>query len=315
MLGIIFPGQGSQHPGMGKMYYENFKIAQETFEEASDTLNIDFKKLCFEGPEADLQLTINTQPCLLLVSTAMWRTIRPIIEGKKLFGAGHSLGEYSALVAANILPFGDAIKAVRKRGEFMQKAVPEGVGAMAAILSLENDQVETICRVVSLETGEVLEPANFNSPGQVVVSGSKKAVDWLKDTFKPETLGIKRLKMIPLKVSAPFHCSLMKQAEDNMEPVIRGMKFSSWKFPVIQNKTARVPQDLDELQQNLISQISSPVKWAQSVTYLREKGVQNVIEVGPGQVLNGLVKKIDSEFFKTFNIQSLEDINKLESLT
>lgn len=310
MRGIVFPGQGSQHPGMGKLYYDNFRAAQYTFEEASDALKIDFKKICFEGTESELQQTINTQPCLLLVSTAMWNSVKQIIGGKVL-SAGHSLGEYSALVAAGVISFADAMRAVRKRGEFMQKAVPEGVGAMAAVLGLENEQVEQICENVSASTGEVLEPANYNSPGQVVVSGSAKAVAWLKDSFKPESMGIKRLKMIPLKVSAPFHCSLMRTAEENMTPVIQGMKFSQWTFPVIQNKTARIPEDLTELQYNLISQISSPVKWAQSVSYLKDEGVRQIIEVGSGQVLSGLVKKIDSEFV-TFNIQTLDDINQLE---
>lgn len=309
---LVFPGQGSQHPGMGKLFYENFKEAKMTFEEASDILKIDFKHLCFEGSESELQLTSNTQPCLLLVSTAMWRSLHNLFSNITNI-AGHSLGEYSALVAASALLFSEALDAVRKRGEFMQLAVPQGQGAMAAVLGLENSEVEKLCLWATKKSGKVVEPANYNAPGQVVISGEKAGIDWLKENLNPNEVGISRTpKLIPLKVSAPFHCSLMKPAEEKMASVILNMKISNPQFTIIQNKTAREPKDIKELTQNLISQITSSVKWAQSVTYLKEKGVTHIIEMGPGTVLTSLVKKIDSSALKTFNIQSLDDLRNLE---
>lgn len=314
MWGAIFSGQGSQHVGMGKFFYENFSTAKNLFEEASDTLKINFKTLCFEGPESDLTLTENTQPALLLVSTIMFRCLSENSNFKPNLGAGHSLGEYSALVASGVLSFSEALKAVRTRGLAMQSACPVGQGGMAAVLGLEDQDVIQICNWVESESGFTpLKAANFNSPGQVVISGNQKAIDWLKANYSPDKSGVgKRLKMIPLNVSAPFHSPMMKPAQEKMEQVLSSLHFATPKFQIVQNTTARETENIDVLRKELIEQVSAPVKWAQSVSRIKELGVKKLIEFGPGKVLTGLVKKIDSEYFTTFNIQSLDEFKALE---
>ncbi len=314
MLGLIFPGQGSQYVGMGKVFYENFKAVQETFEEGSDALNLDLKKLLFDGPDSELKLTHNTQPAILLVSVALDRITKDLFKSQNKLCAGHSLGEYSALVSNGVLSFTDAIKTVRVRGEQMQKAVPAGKGAMIAVLGCENENVEKICRWVQEQTKKVLEPANYNAPGQVVISGDAEAAGWLTTNWKTSALASEiKAKFIPLNVSAPFHCSMMMPAQKEMTPVLNGLKYSSAQFPIIQNVTAQETTDANEIQKNLIAQISAPVKWVQSVIRLKELGVTRCIEVGPGKVLAGLVKKIDSSSLSTFNIETLEDYKKLET--
>ncbi|MES2768122.1 MAG: ACP S-malonyltransferase [Bdellovibrionota bacterium] len=314
MLGLIFPGQGSQFVGMGKVFYENFKDVKHTFDEGSDALQINLKKLLFDGPDSDLKLTHNTQPAILLVSVALDRILKDILKEKKKICAGHSLGEYSALVSNGVLDFAEAIKTVRIRGELMQKAVPPGEGAMIAVLGCENENVEKICQWVQKESKEILEPANYNAPGQVVISGSAKAGEWLMANWKTSELATQiKAKFIPLNVSAPFHCSMMMPAQLEMTPVISKLKYSLAKFPVVQNVTAMPTSEANEIQKNLISQISAPVKWVQSVIKLRELGVTRCIEVGPGKVLSGLVKKIDSEALSTLNIETIEDFKKLEA--
>lgn len=314
MLGLIFPGQGSQFVGMGKVFYENFKSVQETFEEGSDALNIDLKKLLFDGPDSELKLTHNTQPAILLVSVALDRILKDITKNHKKLCAGHSLGEYSALVSNGVLNFSDAIKTVRIRGEQMQKAVPQGKGAMLAVLGCENENVIKICNWVQDQTKKVLEPANFNAPGQVVISGDAQAAEWLLANFKTSALASEiKAKFIPLNVSAPFHCSMMMPAQNEMTPVLTSLKYSPAQFAVIQNVTATETTDIKEIQKNLIAQISAPVKWVQSVIRLKELGVTRCIEVGPGKVLSGLVKKIDSGSLSTLNIETIEDFKKLES--
>lgn len=314
MWGAVFPGQGSQAVGMGKIFYENFPLARHLFEEASDTLNQDMKKLCFEGPDSDLALTENTQPALLLVSTVIFKVFKEAADFKPEAGAGHSLGEYSALVAAGVLQFNKALKAVRSRGQFMQSACPVGEGAMSAILGWENQDVEVLCAWVEQTSGITpLRPANYNAPGQVVISGSREAVEWLKTNYTPELSGIsKRLKMIPLNVSAPFHCPLMLPAEERMKDILESLEFQAPSFPIVQNTTAQESSNTQILKKEIIRQISSPVKWTQSVERLKSLGVSKLIEFGPGKVLAGLVKKIDSEHFETFNIQSLEDFKEVE---
>lgn len=314
MLGLIFPGQGSQFVGMGKVFYENFKTVQHTFEEGSDALNVDLKKLLFEGPDADLKLTHNTQPAILLVSVALDRILKDVVKSHSKVCAGHSLGEYSALVSNGTLNFSDAIRTVRTRGEQMQKAVPQGQGTMLAVLGCDNESVEKICAWVKKETGKVLEPANYNAPGQVVVSGNAQAGEWLLANYKGSAMASEiKAKFIPLNVSAPFHCSMMMPAQEAMTPVLTNLKYAKPQFSIIQNVTAEETRDTKEIQNNLIAQISAPVKWVQSVTKIKNMGVSRCIEVGPGKVLSGLVKKIDSEALSTFNIETIEDFKKLES--
>ncbi len=316
MFTLAFPGQGSQQPGMGRYLFENFKIAQETFEEGSEALKQDMKKLCFEGSEEDLALTENTQPALLLVSTATQRVLRNDFNVKAVAAAGHSIGEYAALVAADVIRFDEAMRAVRTRGQAMQSAVPVGQGGMVAVLGLEPEQVETLCSYVVKNSGfGPLSAANFNSPGQIVISGSQKAIAWLKDNFKPElifTEAPRRAKLIPLSVSAPFHCEMMKPAEDKMRLVLTAMEFKTAAFPIIQNFHAKAETEGSTLRENLIRQVSAPVRWTQSMEVLKSMNHSQVIECGAGKVLQGLLKKIDPEFFKVMTTTSLEDIKTIE---
>ncbi|WP_413944763.1 ACP S-malonyltransferase [Bdellovibrio sp. HCB-162] len=316
MFTLAFPGQGSQQPGMGRFLFDNFKVAQEIFEEGSEALKQDMKKLCFEGSEADLALTENTQPALLLVSTATQKVLRHDFGVKAVAAAGHSIGEYAALVAADVIRFDEAMRAVRTRGQAMQSAVPVGQGGMVAVLGLEPDQVETLCSYVVKNSGfGPLSPANFNSPGQIVISGSQKAISWLKDNFKPEVIfteAPKRAKLIPLTVSAPFHCEMMKPAEDKMRMVLTAMEFKTAAFPIIQNFHAKAETESSILRENLIRQASAPVRWTQSMEVLKAMGHANVIECGAGKVLQGLLKKIDGDFFKVMTTTSMEDIKTIE---
>lgn len=319
MWAALFPGQGSQHVGMGKDLFENFKTAQLLFEEASDTLSVNFKTLCFEGPESDLALTENTQPALLLVSTICARVLKQNTDVRWQYTAGHSVGEYAAVVDAGVLSFADALLAVKERGKAMQSAVPVGEGAMLAVMGLSNEQVEQLCRWAVDHSGLApMEPANFNSPGQVVISGSAKLATWVRENATSEVCNeifnepIKRMKLIPLKVSAPFHCSMMKPAEEKMAVILGGMEFRDAEIPIVQNVPALAISKAEEIRQNLVQQVTAPVKWTQCVHQLVEKGVQNVIELGAGKVLSGLVKKIDNERLTTFNMQNHEDIKSFE---
>ncbi|MNK08084.1 Malonyl CoA-acyl carrier protein transacylase [compost metagenome] len=316
MTTLLFPGQGSQTPGMGRFLFENFKLAQNIFEEGSEALKQDMKKLCFEGSEADLALTENTQPALLLVSTATQRVLRSEFGVKVSAAAGHSIGEYAALVAADVIRFDEAMRAVRTRGQAMQSAVPVGQGGMVAVLGLEPDQVDTLCQYAVKNSGfGPLSPANFNSPGQIVISGSQKTINWLKDNFKPENIWAeapKRAKLIPLVVSAPFHCEMMKPAEEQMRLVLTAMDFKQAAFPIVQNFNAQFETEGTQLRENLIRQVSAPVRWTQSMELLKSKNHSLCIECGAGKVLNGLLKKIDGEFFKVLNTTSMEDLKNIE---
>ncbi len=316
MWAALFPGQGSQHPGMGKFLYEEFKTAKQTFEEASDTLSIDFKKLCFDGSEADLALTENTQPCLLLVSTATYRVLNENFGFKPRAAAGHSIGEYAAVVASGALKFADGMKAVRTRGQAMQSAVPVGVGGMSAVMGLEPQQVFDLCAWAEKQSGDQpVSPANINAPGQIVISGKKSVIDWIAVNFKADMFpGSPRVKFIALKVSAPFHCALMKPAEEKMKDVLGGMEFKNAAFPVVQNFNAQAVTDGASLRSNLVAQVSAPVRWIECVQNLIGQGASNAIEVGGGKVISGLVKKIDAEKMKVFNVNSLEDLKALEGL-
>jgi [acyl-carrier-protein] S-malonyltransferase len=315
MTTLLFPGQGSQQPGMGQFLFNNFKVAKECFEEASEALSQDMKKLCFAGSEADLALTENTQPALLLVSTATQRVLKSEYHIKVSAGAGHSIGEYAALVAAKVINFPQAMKAVRSRGQAMQSAVPVGQGGMIAVLGLEPDQAKFLCEYVVKNSGfGPLSPANFNSPGQIVLSGSMKAIEWLKTNFKPEIFPEppKRAKLIPLNVSAPFHCEMMFPAEEKMRKILTAMKFSTPEFRIIQNFTANFEDDPEQLRENLIRQVSAPVRWTESMEVLKTQNLTKCIECGVGKVLSGLLKKIDGDSFKVLNTNSLEDLKLIE---
>lgn len=315
MFAALYPGQGSQSVGMGRYLVENFNVAKLLFEEASDILSLNFKKLCFDGPESDLALTINTQPALLLVSTASYLAFTTEAEFKPTAAAGHSIGEYAACVNSHALKFSNALKAVRQRGEAMQNAVPEGEGAMAAVMGLSPNQVKKLCKWAEENSNQSpLEPANYNAPGQIVISGKKTVLDWLitnfdKSIFDDEKKSgeeIGRVKFIPLKVSAPFHCSMMKPAELKMEKVLNNISFSNSNHPIVQNYSASETQDKQTLRKNLISQVSGAVRWIECTERLYKMGVRSAIEFGNGQVLKGLCKKIQSEM-EVLNLNSLED--------
>jgi [acyl-carrier-protein] S-malonyltransferase len=315
--GYIFPGQGSQAPGMGKYLYEQFQSAKETFEEASDATGLNLKKLCFEGSVQDLAQTEITQPALLTVSIATQRVIEEISALQPIAAAGHSVGEYAALVASGSLNFHEAVRAVKLRGKAMQTAVPVGEGGMIAVLGLDEIQVAALCEWTMNTSGlKPFEVANFNAPGQIVISGSKKALNWLEQNFKPEVLPgePKRAKLISLQVSAPFHCSMMKPAEKVMAAFLKEINFSKAQFPIVQNINAKAVTEGAELKLNIIEQISGAVRWIQCVENLEKNlGVCNLLELGHGRVLAGLVKKISPQL-RVLNFNSLEDIKTLESL-
>lgn len=314
MWGSVFPGQGSQQPGMGKFLVEEFQEAREVFEEASDSISYDLKKLCFEGSEADLALTENTQPALVTVSSALDRVLQTSFGFKPHAAAGHSVGEFSAMVSAQALAVGEAVAAVRKRGQYMQEAVPVGQGGMIAALGAPDEDIPKLCAWVEKESGFTpIEPANFNSPGQVVLSGSTKAIEWLQKNFNAEAAGlsVSKVKLIPLKVSAPFHCSMMKPAQEKMSLILKNMHFQEAKFPIVQNVHAHDETNPSILCDHLITQISHPVLWVQCVQKLKNLGVTRLVEVGTGQVLKGLVKKIASDV-PVYNVNSMEDLKNLE---
>ncbi len=317
MWGALFPGQGSQSVGMGKFLFENFKSAREHFEEASDVLGQDFKKLCFEGPEDALALTENTQPALLLASTAAFTVAHGMTGLSIVAGAGHSVGEYAALVASGALRFADGLRAVRLRGQAMQRAVPVGQGGMCAVLGLTDEQAAKLCTWVESESGErPLQPANFNAPGQVVISGSAKALAWLRANFNVDVIFAPdppaKARLIPLNVSAPFHGSLMQPAEEEMRVTLAGLPFSEAQWPIVQNFSATESTNPERLRQELVMQISGAVKWTQCIRRLHTLGARRAVEFGPGKVLSGLAKKIDSGSVATLNINSLEDLKNFE---
>ena len=315
MIHLVFPGQGSQQPQMGRFLFDNFTLAKDLFEEASDAIGVDMKKLCFEGSEQDLALTANTQPALLLVSTATQRVMRSEFEFTVASAAGHSIGEYAALVAAKSLRFSDAMKAVRARGIAMQEAVPVGQGGMFAVLGLDMAQVQFVCDWVKTQSKlGPLSPANDNCPGQIVISGHQAALNWLKENFKPELIPgqPKRAKLIPLAVSAPFHCSMMAPAEEKMRLLLTATPFHNAEFPVIQNFTAQPVTQSVELRENLIRQISAPVRWTETMQSLAQTGSHKVLECGAGKVLSGLFKKMPEPTLQVYNVNSMEDLKNFE---
>ena len=301
-IACVFPGQGSQKVGMGKALADAFALGRSAFDEADAALGFPLSRLCFEGPEADLQLTANTQPAILATSIAAWRVlaargIRPA------FVAGHSLGEYSALVAVGTIGLAEAAVAVRRRGQYMQEAVPVGLGAMAAILGLDLPVIEAACREAA--QGQVVSPANINSPGQVVIAGHKAAVDRAMALVK--AAGARRAVLLP--VSAPFHCALMTPAQERLVRDLASVDFRDPEVPLVNNVDALVIRTADDCREGLVRQVSAPVRWLQAVQTLVSEGVDTVIEVGPGTVLSGLVKKID----KGLRVVNVEDPASLEA--
>jgi [acyl-carrier-protein] S-malonyltransferase len=304
----IFPGQGSQSVGMGKDLFDNFAVAREVFEQADDALGFSLSEMCFSGDEADLQLTANTQPAMLTVSVAAYRAA--VSEGlpRPTAVAGHSLGEYSALVAAGVIDFADAVQAVRKRGTYMQEAVPVGVGAMAAILGLDLATVEAGCTEAA--EGQVCSPANINSPSQIVIAGNAEAIDRACDILKAR--GAKRA--IQLNVSAPFHCSLMMRAQERLASDLAGLNYGNFEFPIYHNVDAVENSDSGRVESRLTSQVSSPVRWLQTIENMSAAGIEKFIELGPGKVLTGLVRQINKEAAYA-NIENTESLrNTLETL-
>ncbi len=301
-LAYLFPGQGSQYRGMGKDIYDSFPRARAVFEEADKALAFPLSELCFNGSEEDLKLTANTQPALLTVSVAICR----VLEEKGVrpdFVAGHSLGEYSALVACGALEFSAAVRLVRKRGEYMQMAVPPGEGAMAAILGLRPSEVGAICKRAA--EGQVVAPANLNSPEQTVISGHAPAVKRAVELASAG--GAKRAVM--LAVSAPFHSELMRPAQEKLEADLRNTVFSPLQVPLVTNVDAAIINSGDEAREALIRQVSLPVRWEESMRELIAEGVTTFVEVGPGRVLTGLLRQID----RSVHVVNVEDSRSLET--
>ena len=305
---FIFPGQGSQKVGMGKDLYDNFPVAKEVFQEVDDALSINLSRIIFEGEEEELKLTINTQPALMTVSFAIVRVIEEFI-GKNIsevgkFTAGHSLGEYSALVSARSIKLKDAAKILRLRGEFMQNAVPLNIGAMAALIGVNTNIVEEI-RSKYVEKDEIIDIGNDNAPGQFVISGHNSIVD--KVIANHKAFGIKRA--IKLPVSAPFHCRLMEKARENMESYIQDLDLMSPKLILVNNVGATPLTEINKIKDSLVEQITNTVRWRESIDNMCDLGVDNFIEIGAGNVLSGLVKRIN----KTVNSSSIQNIENIEN--
>ena len=301
-IAFIFSGQGAQYPGMGKNLYENFEVSKEIFEISKAALSFDITKLCFEGPQEELNKTENTQPAILTVSIAALRAL----ESKGIHAdvtAGLSLGEYSALVCSGVFKFEDAVKLVKKRGRFMQEAVPAGIGTMAAILGLETEKVIEACTKAS-EIG-IVEGANFNCPGQIVIAGEVKAVEKAAEICKE--LGAKRTVMLP--VSAPFHTSMLAPAGEKLEEELKKVELLKMNIPVITNVTGDFIEDISKVKQILKTQLKSSVMWEDTIRNMIKDGVDTFVEIGPGKTLCGFVKKID----RNLKIVNVEDMTSLEN--
>ncbi len=303
---FIFPGQGSQYAGMGKELFDSFQCAQDAFDAADRALRFPLSRLCFEGPEEDLKLTQNTQPAILTVSIAISR----ILQEKRIqpvYVAGHSLGEYSALVYAGSITLDQAVQVVRNRGRYMQEAVPVGTGAMAAILGLDASVITEICK--SSSDSGIVSPANFNTPDQTVIAGEVEAVRRASEMAR--AMGARRV--IPLAVSAPFHCELMAAARDRLAEDLGELKVKDLLVPLITNVDVAEVRDGGVARDSLVRQVCAPVRWVESVQYLVRAGVRRFIEVGPGKVLCGLVKKIEPGV-ETFNVENIRGIEALASV-
>ena len=309
MSALLFPGQGSQVVGMGLEFFNNFKLVKKIFKEADEKLKYSISKIILEGPADILQLTKNTQPAILTVSYSIFRVLKDEfgfdLSSFKFF-AGHSLGEYSALVCSDSLNFDDAIYLLHERGKAMQEAVPIGKGSMIAILGMKTDEILNLIQSQSNEKG-ICEIANDNADGQVIISGNKERVENFQKILKE-----KKIKSIPLKVSAPFHCSLMKPAANIMKEKIKNTKFKMPQFKIVNNVNANAETDPEKIKSLLVEQIFSTVRWRESILNINNKGVKNFIEIGPGKVLTGMVKRTLKDV-NSFSINSIADIKNFEN--
>ena len=306
-VAFVFPGQGSQFVGMGQALSEQSPAARQIFEEADAALGFSLSQLCFEGPEAELKLTANTQPAILTASIAVLAALKEKQpDFSPAFVAGHSLGEYSALVAAGALSFADAVKTVRSRGQFMEEAVPAGQGAMAAVLNMDRAALHAVCEEVTA-SGHPVQLANLNSPGQIVISGSAEGVKLAGEQAK--AAGAKRV--LPLNVSGPFHSSLMQPAADKLQAVLADVSVQDAAVQVVANVTARPVTEEATIVDSLIQQVSAPVLWEDSVQWMVEQGVTTFVEIGPGKVLAGLIKKIAPADTTIISVQDMDSLSEL----
>jgi len=303
-VAFLFPGQGAQRVGMGAELAREFSAAREAFNEADEALGFKLSKLCFEGPEEDLRLTTNTQPATLATSIAALRAFTAEYGVEAEIAAGHSLGEYTALVAAGALEFAAALRAVRERGRQMQEACPAGQGSMAALIGLDLAAVREVCEQVS-QGGQIAVPANLNAPGQIVIAGHAAAVRRAIEIAKERGAGAS----VELKVSAPFHSPLMQPARDGMEPVIAALQVTPFRFGVVANVTAEVNRDPARVKPLLLEQITAPVRWEESMARLSASGAASALEFGAGRVLAGLMRRIE----KGFKVRSVEDAASLRA--
>ena len=308
MNALLFPGQGSQVVGMGTEFYTQFDLVKKIFKQADERLSYPISKLILEGPESELQLTKNTQPAILTVSYSIYKVLKDEFNfdfSSFKFFAGHSLGEYSALVCSESLSFSDALFLLHERGKAMQEAVPVGKGSMIAVLGMKTEEIEKLLKLKSKDDG-VCEVANDNAEGQVIVSGNKDSINSFKLFLKE-----KKIKSIPLKVSAPFHCSLMKPASDIMKEKINSINFKNPLFKIVNNVTATPEINSENLKELLVKQIFSTVRWRESIIRMSESNVKNFIELGPGKVLSGMVKRT-IKGANSFSINSITDIKFLQ---
>lgn len=310
-VAFLFPGQGAQSVGMGKDICENYPEAAEIFKRANDSLDMDIQKMCFEGPEDELVKTENTQPAILTTSIAILKVIEKELEIEAQVTAGLSLGEYTSLVYSGALEFEDAVKLVKKRGKYMQEAVPVGEGTMAAIVGLEREQVEEVVNEASSEG--IVEGANYNCPGQIVISGEVKAIEKACEIAKEK--GAKKALILP--VSAPFHCEMLKPAGEKLSEELENIEISSIEKKVISNVTADYIENKDDIKNLLIEQVSKPVLWEDTIELMLKNGVDTFIEIGPGKAISGFIKKTirkHKEYknkVKTYNVQDIDSLNKL----
>jgi [acyl-carrier-protein] S-malonyltransferase len=300
---FVFPGQGSQYAGMGKDVFEAYPAGRRVFNDIDDALGFPLSKLCFEGPEEQLKLTENTQPAILAVSAAIHAVLEDLGATRRDLVAGHSLGEYSAIVSVGGLTAPEAAAIVRQRGRFMQEAVPVGTGGMAALIGPSVEDVRAICEEAA--QGEVLSVANINAPGQTVIAGTKAAVDRAIDVAKSR--GVRRA--LPLPVSAPFHCDLMKPAEERLRPVLDAANFKDLWVSLVSNVDASPIGTATAVRNALLRQVASPVRWVESVQKMVSMGVRRIVEIGPGSVLTGLIKRIDP----TVELINVSDVSSIEA--
>ncbi|MCM3143115.1 ACP S-malonyltransferase [Brevibacillus sp. MER 51] len=306
-VAFVFPGQGSQFVGMGQALSEQSEAARHIFEQADEALGFSLSGLCFAGPEEELKLTANTQPAILTASIAVFAALKEkLSDYKPAFVAGHSLGEYSALVAAGALSFADAVKTVRARGQFMEEAVPAGQGAMAAVLNMDRAALHVVCEEVTA-AGHPVQLANMNCPGQIVISGSAEGVKLAGE--KAKEAGAKRV--LPLNVSGPFHSSLMQPAAEKLQAVLAGVTVQEATVPVVANVTARPVSEATIIVDQLVQQVSAPVLWEDSVQWMVEAGVTTFVEIGPGKVLAGLIKKIAPADTTIISVQDMDSLTEL----